>query len=155
MPKPSPFAALLLVLAAGLCAVLLMFCGPLPSSAVAGIDQAVADACPLEAMIPFVGAEAVLMCPMEDAAVASALAADTAPPASSPGSTSSGSSGTSPAADAGPPPVLKSLVVKGRRVGVRIRRTSSTSPSSGTSMAPSTPLTVSSSDAGAGRDGGP
>ena len=72
----------------------------LPTTA-AAINAGVAEACPLEAMIPQIGAELVLACPGEEAAVAAALALDTAP--------------TTTAATA-----VRSLTVQGKRVGVRV-----------------------------------
>jgi hypothetical protein len=67
------------------------------------VDTLVAEACPLEAMIPSVGPALVLTCPGQEAAVAAEVARHERFPS-----------------DAGAAPAAQSLIVNGRRVGVRI-----------------------------------
>jgi hypothetical protein len=74
--------------------------GKLTPGAASALNTALADFCPLEAMVPVVGPELVLACPGEEVAVAAALALDTAPATTA--------------------PALRSLVVQGKRVGVRV-----------------------------------
>jgi hypothetical protein len=75
----------------------------LEAPAATAIEAAIAEACPLEAMIPVAGPDLVLACPAQVAAAQAAVALDTAP------------------ADAGAAPAVHSLVVQGMRVGVRVR----------------------------------